>query len=258
MQSICRALAFVNLLTETLIISLGMAAVSAIPLFSHTVRKFSSLFYLLGTGALSGILFFDLLPDLFELGGKTSLWSVGVVWVIYSLIHVFHLRHHGHEHGSEIEKAVHNHHGHGENSSFFLFSMVSHCFASGILLVTSEEFSTGLNRSIFLALLAHKLYESLTVSTVLIEKQKSHTKSIFSIGFYSLSLPLGVGFTILFRAYLTPQIALFATSLAAGTLLGCLIFDFLIPSIAQVRKRWTTLGWIAAGLLSAQFLMKAL
>jgi zinc transporter ZupT len=248
----------VNLLTETLIISLGMISVSGIPLFSHTVRKFSSLFYLLGTGALSGILFFDLLPDLFGLGGKTSLWSVFGVCVLYSLLHIFHLSRHHHDHASEEETAVHHHHGHSENSSFFLFSMVSHCFASGILLVTSAEFSSGLNRSIFIALLAHKLYESLTVATVLIEKQKSRSKSILSIGLYSLSLPLGVIVTLLFHKYVTPQIALFATSLAAGTLLGCLIFDFLIPSIAQMKKRWTNVGWVALGLLSAQFLMKAL
>ena len=238
-----RFICILNLLTETLIISAGMVGVSAIPLYSHTVRKFSNLFYLLGTGALAGILFFDLLPDLFELGGSRSIWGVGLVCLIYSLIHIF--------------QKNHSHHGNG-NSAFFLTSMISHCFASGILLVTSAEFSTGLNRSIFLALLAHKLYESLTVSSVLIEKQKSRSKSIFSILLYSISLPLGVILTYLFKSHLTPAIALLATSLAAGTLLGCLIFDFLIPSLPQIRHRWSTIGWIILGLLSAQFLLKVL
>ena len=159
-----------------------------------------------------------------------------------------------HEHENE---PAHSHYGNGSNL-FFLFSMIAHCFASGMLLVTSAEYSVGLNRSIFLALLAHKLYESLTVSSVLIEKQKSLRKSIFSIILYSFSLPAGVILTYLFRSHLTPPIALIATSLAAGTLLGCLIFDFFIPSLSQIRKSWSTIGWIAIGLLSAQILIKAL
>jgi zinc transporter ZupT len=255
-----------NLLTETLIISLGMAMVSCIPLYSKTLRKYSGLFYLLGTGALAGILFFDLVPDLYELGGMSAMAYIGVVWFLYSLIHIFQMKHHQHEvssgaaetlaHDHENELA-HSHHGNG-SSVFFLLSMIAHCFASGMLLVTSAEFSTGLNRSIFLALLAHKLYESLTVSSVLIEKQKSEKKSMISILIYSASLPAGVGLTYLFRTDLTPPIALLATSLAAGTLLGCLIFDFFLPSLGQIRKSWKAMGWIAIGLISAQFLMKTL
>lgn len=234
-----------------------MAGVSLLPLYSGFLRKYSSLFYLIGTGALAGILVFDLLPDLYELGGKTSLYSVVLVWVAYSLLHLLPLR--KHQTLDELSDVPAPHHHQGlQSSRFFLFSMSSHCFASGILLVTSQQFSTGLNRSVFLALLAHKLYEAITVSAVLIERQKSHRKSFYSIFIYSASLPIGVALTYAFRSYFTPGVALLATSLAAGTLLGCLIFDFLIPSLVQIRRKISTLGWVVLGLFSAQFLVKLL
>ena len=73
---------------------------------------------------------------------------------------------------------------------------------------------------------------------------------------YSLSLPLGVILTYGFQ--LTPFMAMLVTSLAAGTLMGCLIFDFLIPSIVQMKNRWADIGWIFAGRCLAQLMMMAL
>jgi hypothetical protein len=80
-----------NLLVETLVISGGMSLLSVLPLFSAQVRKHSHLFFLAGTGALAGLCVFDLLPDLYELGGNSSFLITGVVWVVYSLMHLFHI-----------------------------------------------------------------------------------------------------------------------------------------------------------------------
>ncbi|MFX6201682.1 hypothetical protein ABTF50_19990, partial [Acinetobacter baumannii] len=63
----------VGLTAETICISACIAILSAVPLFLEVARRYSKLFFLLGTGALSGILAFDLIPDLFELGGSSSL-----------------------------------------------------------------------------------------------------------------------------------------------------------------------------------------
>ncbi len=242
-----------SLLLETTIISLCMIVLSALPLFSTSLRRYSKLFYLLGTGALAGILLFDLLPDLFEMGGKESLIGVGIVWIAYSLFHLVHLKYH-----KKHDDQIHAHgHSHG-NLNIFLASMISHCIASGILLVVSLGYSESLNHTVFWALLAHKAYESLTVSSVLIEREKSRAKAIFSVSLYALSLPLGVLLTFLFRGLLTPSVAMLATSLAAGTLLGCLIFDFLLPSMHQVRNRWAAMGWITLGLMTTQLLLKTL
>ncbi|MDR3608345.1 MAG: hypothetical protein P4M08_13325 [Oligoflexia bacterium] len=234
-----------TLLVETLIISVLMAALSALPLLSKTVRRYSKLFFLLGTGALAGLLAFDLLPDLFEMGGTSSLWWVGLVWIAYSFFHLSHLGHHASREHSGVP-------------IFFLASMISHCLASGLLLVASEGLTSGIHRTVFFALLAHKTYEALTVSSVLMEREKSRRHSIFSITAYALALPAGVLAALSFRSALTPSVALIATSLAAGTLLGCLIFDFLLPSYFHLKERKQNLAWIILGLALTQIAMRAI
>jgi zinc transporter ZupT len=121
--------------------------------------------------------------------------------------------------------------------------------------VISNGLAGGIGRTVFFALIAHKAYESLTVSSVLIEKLKSTRATFWAITAYSLSLPVGVILTLLFKANLTQNVALLATSLAVGTLLGCLIFDFLLPSLAQIGKKRMDLAWIAVGLVVTQLMM---
>jgi zinc transporter ZupT len=231
---------------QTLCLSLCITAFAALPLVLESARRFSKFFFLLGTGALAGIFAFDLIPDLFEMGGTQSLWAVGVVWLLYSLAHLSHLKHH--DHGD---------HSHG-GSAFFLLSMVAHCLASGMLLAASQSLNQSLSTAVFWALFAHKGYEALTVSSVLLEREKTRSRTIASVAVYSLSLPAGVALTYSFRSYLTPFLAMLVTSLAAGTLLGCLIFDFLVPCIRQTKNRRIEIGWIVAGLFLTQFLMRTL
>lgn len=246
-----------RLLWETLLISGIMLILSALPLFSERVRRHAKLFFLLGTGALTGLLLFDLLPDLVEMGGRSSLLGAGIVWAIYSLLHLSHVRYHKLEGQSETQH-VHHHHGHGGSLFFFLASMISHCVASGMLLVLSDGLANQINRTVFLALLAHKGYEALTVSSIMIERQKSRSKALVSLGLYSLSLPAGVIVTLCFRSVFTQSIALVATSLAVGSLLGCLMFDFLIPSFSAIRTRRYDVAWVAVGLLLTQLVMRTL
>lgn len=239
-----------GLTAETICISACIAILSAVPLFLEVARRYSKLFFLLGTGALSGILVFDLIPDLFELGGSSSLWGVGVVWLLYSLLHLSHLK----QHDPKLET---RHHAHG-GSSFFLASMVAHCMASGMLLAASQGLAQSLSRTVFWALLAHKAYEALTVSSVLIEREKSRARTVAAVVLYSVSLPTGVVLTYSFRSLLTPFVAMLITSLAAGTLMGCLMFDFLLPSLKRMKNRRIEIAWIVAGLLLTQIMMRAL
>ena len=274
-----------TLLLETLAISMCMILFSGLPLFSATIRRYSGLFFLIGTGALTGILFLDLLPDLFEMGGSSTLWGVGIVWVVYSVFHLSHIKshekHHEEHHVHEVEARAHEHR---HSPWFFLTSMIGHCLASGVMLVASDGLTetnravassfpvainnglllSGINRTVFLALLAHKAYEALTVSSVLVENQGSqniqNTKKrvLLPIALYSLSLPVGVILTLAFRSYITQSIAVIAMSLAAGTLLGCLVHDFFIPSLAQIKSRRTDLVWIMFGFGLTQVMMRAL
>lgn len=244
-----------GLFTETLIVSLTIMISSAIPFFWKQTHKKNSLIFLVGTGALTGIVLFDLLPDLWQLGGAKSLWLLGAVWLVYSIAHVFHIgTHHHHDlppHTEDTSVA------HIQESSilFILSSMMAHCFASGVLLAVAAQVSMGLAQNVFYALLAHKVYEALTVSSVVVEKVKSRVKVALALLGYSLSLPVGVLVSFLFRKDLSPNIAILATSLAAGTLLGCLVFDFWMPTLAHLKHSKKDLVWLMIGLLMTQVFM---
>jgi zinc transporter ZupT len=255
-----------NLLFETLIISVGMALLSVLPLFFASVRRHSHLFFLAGTGALAGLCAFDLLPDLYEMGGRSSFIITGVVWAVYSVMHLFHIGHHHHHHGAAHSHGHahdgdhdHDHDHESENEPYlpFLISMMVHCFSSGILLVASNALSSGMGKTVFLALIAHKGYESLTVSSVLVERIKTQRQRIMALAGFAGALPVGVVFALCFQNSVNQKVALIATSLAVGSLLGCLIFDFLIPSLSHLKTRKMDLGWVLIGLLITQAMMKA-
>jgi zinc transporter ZupT len=238
----------VNLVAETFAISANMIVLCSLPLLSAGVRRHAHFFFLLGTGALAGICFFDLLPEVWSMGGQSSLGLVALAWLIYSGGHILHLRSHGHD---PVEPT-------GTGVVLFLASMIAHCLVSGMLLALSDRLSGGIGKTVFLAMVAHKSYESLTVSSILLERQKSRWASMISISLYALSLPVGVVLTVAFGSALSPTTSMVITSLAVGALLGCLIHDFLLPSITRVKSRRVEIGWIAVGLALTQAVMRAL
>lgn len=241
-----------NLVTETLILAVGMAIFCVLPLVSERVRAHSKTLFLIGTGAMFGLCFFDLLPDVFELGGRSSLYVAGAVWAVYSVLHIFHIgHHHGHEHEGEVHETSHT-------PYLFLASIIGHCFASGMLLAASQSLSARIASTVFIALIAHKGYESLTVSSVLLRQVRSKAGRVAAIAIYSLALPMGVVVTSFFREQMSQEIAVFISSLAIGTLLGCLIFDFLLPSIHELKARRSQVGWLLLGLGITQLMMKNL
>jgi hypothetical protein len=72
---------------------------------------------------------------------------------------------------------------------------------------------------------------------------------------YCLSLPLGVLFTVLLQSDLSEKIAMVMSSVAVGSLLGCLIFDFLLPSIKHLKKEKRQIGWLILGLLLSRIIL---
>ncbi len=243
-----------GLLLESLILSLVIFVSAAIPFLWKQTHKKNSLMFLVGTGALTGIVIFDLLPDLWALGGAKSLWMLFSVWLVYSLAHLFHRGPQHHELPPHTEDTTV---AHIQESSmlFILSSMMAHCFASGVLLAVSSEISTGLEKNVFYALCAHKVYEALTLSSVIVEKLKTRLRVAFALFAYSLSLPFGVLVSFVFRKDLSPLVGLIATSLAVGTLMGCLIFDFWMPTLSHLRHSKKDIKWLILGLLMTQLFM---
>lgn len=242
-----------SLLLETAILSLGMLAVCSLPLFFHRVRSSSGLLFLFGTGALFAICVFDLLPDIAELGGLTGLSLALAVGLAYSAVHLWHLWRHQ---NNSCCQPSHHQRAHAHSLPIFFFSIVSHCFTSGILLSISREFSEKLAGAVFLALLGHKGYESIVFVSLLLSHRLSRRSMVAAILIYCLALPAGVATSFLLRGALSHTVAIYVSSVAVGSLLGCLIFDFAIPSFRQVRQEKMRLAWIVVGIVFSHFLMR--
>jgi zinc transporter ZupT len=142
-----------------------------------------------------------------------------------------------------------------ESSFFLMAAMVSHCFSSGMLLVISHELSAKVAASVFLALIGHKGYEALSVSVLLSQRTKDLKRFALCAFAYSVSFPLGVIATIALTRVLGPTtsptviktFAIVVASVAVGSLAGCMVNDFLIPSIQHVRARRHHVAWMLLG-----------
>jgi zinc transporter ZupT len=240
---------------QTILIAAMMALCFAAPRFSKKVARHSKILLLIGTGGLVSLYFGDLLPDVLALGGISSLAIIVAVWLAYSYFHTSHIHHH--EELGEQAHADHDHiHIHGaETSRFLMISMVSHCFSSGMLLYISHELSARIAASVFLALIGHKGYEALSVSVLINQKVKDAKKFLLYGLIYSLSLPLGVLVTAAFSHYLgagmSPKVikmtAMIVASVAVGSLAGCMVHDFILPSIRHIRHRRLEAAWMLVG-----------
>ena len=241
-----------GLLLKTILISVMMTLLCCLPLFIKKMGRISHYTFLAGTGALLGICVLDLLPDVIELGGSSSLYLALAVWIAYSLMHLLQ---HRHQHRHEKIDHCHYHHAEGKSIAVFLASMFAHCFSSGILLDVSVKFNDNFSRAVFLALIAHKFYESLIVSSIILDRVPQFRKRILCILIYASGLPLGVAIAAFFNAQINNQIAILATSVALGSLFGCMVFDFLIPAILQIRKKWFEIGWVVLGFILTELFM---
>lgn len=234
--------------------SLGLAAIlvslvigfcCALPWLFPSVRAYSKPLLLIGTSVLLGFVVFDLIPEMVEMGGKSSLFLVVISSGLFTWLHGIVDRGHKH-HGS--------HHGHLHDSHpaespkhgvvFLLGSMALHCFAGGMLLVGSYEISERMAFAVFLSLVGHKAFEAVSVSSVLFQRVDSPAHLFRCSALYVLSFPIGVALTEwarrIYAGSLSPehlkQAALVLTSIAVGSLCGCLIQDFLLPTLREMRK----------------------
>lgn len=226
-----------QLLAQTLAVTSIMFLLSALPLFVQRIQVYSHILLLFGTGSLLGICLFDLFPDVLHLGGRTSILVMFLVWAVYLLFHIFHLHYHE-------QSDRRNHEG-----RFFIISMVIHCLASGMLLAVAQEYSPSIAKTVFLALLAHKGYEAFSVSSVLQNKVHSRKKLWAWLLLYSISLPIGVFSTVWIGLGMLHSTAVLLISISAGTLLGCMMYDFLIPSFKQIQQSKKELLWLILGMV---------
>ncbi len=222
-----------------------MSAFCLLLLFFRGMKSISTSFFLLGTGSLIGICAFDLIPDVFELGGWKHLIVVGVIGGVYSLVHLIQVTDHHHEFGKSEQEI-----------NLFVGAMVLHCLASGMLLGFSDRLTSRFNYAVFAALVAHKAYEATIVSTLISENAVDKAKTSRRLILYILALPFGVSLAAIMNGLVTIDIVLLITDMALGTLLGCLIFDFILPGLFHLKKRKLLAGWVLIGFLISKLIFR--
>jgi RsiW-degrading membrane proteinase PrsW (M82 family) len=87
-----------------------------------------------------------------------------------------------------------------------------------------------------------------------VDQKEKNLKNIMLILIYIVAFPAGVILTYLSRANFNEQLAVIISSIAIGTLLGCLIFDFLVPSFKQLKVKRLQVLWLFAGFFLTQIL----
>jgi zinc transporter ZupT len=238
-----------RLFFETAAITLVIGGFAFLPRYSAWAHNNSRVLLLVGTGALASLLIFDLIPDLVDIGGVTAIYGVIGVWLIYSLIHLFHTDH-------QVDHPD-GHSAHASHTSLktFLLSMIFHSASSGMLLYLAHSYSRQASLSVFFALLLHKAYEALSVSLLLSREEKHHHGSKVWLVLYGLSFPIGVALSLaLEKVFDLPlqegglrTVAVLTASFAVGSLLSCLIHDFVLPSIEQIKNDFRALFWVLLG-----------
>ena len=124
------------------------------------------------------------------------------------------------------------------------------------MLAISSKISDTFSKAVFLALIAHKCYESLIVSSIILDQVKIRVNAIICIMVYSLSFPFGTLLVYAFNQEIGLKFAVLATSLALGSLLGCMVFDFIIPSYHHIKERRIELLWVLLGLGMTELMMR--
>ena len=238
-----------RLLFETAAITLVIGGFSFLPKYFAWAQKNSRVLLLVGTGALSALLAFDLIPDLIDIGGHLAIYGVAAVWLLYSLIHLFHTDH-------QVDHPD-GHSAHASHASLktFLFSMILHSGSSGMLLYLADSYSQRTSLSVFFALALHKAYEALSVSLLLTREERHHQGSRAWLWLYVLSFPLGVfisvilehGFSMPLQQGGLRTMAVLTAAFAVGSLLSCLIHDFILPSVEQIKNDLSAVLWVLLG-----------
>jgi zinc transporter ZupT len=226
-----------SLVLAAVLVSLVIALCCALPWLFPRVRGYARPLLLVGTSVLLGFLVFDLIPEMVEMGGTSSLFLVLASAGGFTLLHALGDR--GHAHAHEHDEVP----SHGV--TFLLGSMALHCFAGGMLLVSAYEISARMALGVFLSLVAHKAFEAVSVSSVLLERSHSPRTVVRGSLLYVLSFPAGVLLTegarkLFFEGVSRSEIeriALVLTAIAIGSLFGCLIQDFLLPLLREFRGR---------------------
>ncbi len=198
----------------------------------------------LAAGLLLGLVTFDLLPEVFEMGSGELLGAPTVSVAIIGGFLALHLyeRYFGSHEPAESDYG--NEHSHTANVAGGLgaLAMGGHVFLDGLALGVAFSVDTALGIAVFVALLVHAFSDGLNTVAFLIKSGKWNRKAIWLLGVDSIarisgavvgtSFALNENFTAIYLAVFSGIIIYLATS------------HILPEAHARHSSRWTLISTI--------------
>ena len=237
---------------------------AAVPLMIGRQRGIPLWLLPLATGLMIGLASFGLLPEVIHEGGRLSATVVLTVAVVYSIVHLLHVSQHAHlTHDHRSGHCDHHHEGEedipsGDNSkslAVFFSSIVLHSLFDGALLVISSSLVNAAFVTVIVSLAIHKLFEAMSVSSIVLGRRRSVQRALPLMGLYLLSFPSGVVVATILKEFVRDELlhpfAILVMAAAIGNLVSCLLYDFVLPSIKRFKHAKEELAWLALGVAVA-------
>lgn len=251
-------------------ILVGALAGGALPFFA-SIRR-SDLLLSFSAGVMLGAAFLHMLPEAVEGAGAAAIPFTLVGFLFLYLLERFVLVHvcaepgpnarlsttgaplppgHPHDHGHEGH-AHHRDEGTGCDVHTMgiaaWIGMSVHTLVDGFALGAASV-EAGLGLLVFLAILAHKIPNSFSLSAILLSEGHSRARAVWMNAAFALMVPLGVGLYVLLReAVQVERFGSLALAASAGTFLHLALSDILPDLHRRGASRWRLSLAMVAGL----------
>lgn len=231
-------------------IAIALAAVTALATFAGgtlAIKSKDRLHLVLGlsAGLLLGLVAFDLLPEVFELGSTEILHAPATSVALiagFLLLHFFEQLSGSHE---PAESDYGHEHKHSANITgvFGAVAMGGHVFLDGLALGVAFKVSSELGIAVFIALLVHAFSDGLNTVSFLIKSGKWGKKGIWLLGVDAVARISGAALGASL-AISNDVIAIYLAGFA-GVVIYLATAHILPEAHSQHSSRWTMVSTIA-------------
>ena len=231
-------------------IAIALAALTALATFAGgtlAIKSKDRLHLVLGlsAGLLLGLVAFDLLPEVFELGSTEILHAPATSVALiagFLLLHFFEQLSGSHE---PAESDYGHDHKHSANITgvFGAVAMGGHVFLDGLALGVAFKVSSELGIAVFIALLVHAFSDGLNTVSFLIKSGKWGKKGIWLLGVDAVARISGAALGASL-AISNDVIAIYLAGFA-GVVIYLATAHILPEAHSQHSSRWTMVSTIA-------------
>jgi zinc and cadmium transporter len=196
-----------------------------LPLLRELSQRALALLLSFSAGVLLGAVFFHMLPETGKVLADAMGWPVLAGFLLIFVMERFVFIHACEEHECDI---------HQMGIPAFL-GISLHSLLDGVALGASLIFHH-LGPVVLLAVLIHKLPDSMSVSTILLSAGWSRSKVAVLSVLFALTTPFGALVSYLFLRALSPEFLAMAIGVSAGTFLAIATADIL-PQVHRIEQR---------------------